>query len=146
MRDKGVTYKHTDNVTFYMIGLGAKNEILENRWKMKTLEQIRRDLKHTERTINILKIDIEGSEWISIPQMVSSGTLRSVNQMQIELHGNGTEHDLKVLRMLYEDGFRLFMRDRNLNCKYSKTGIVRPRTSCMEVAMVRINSKHSTKI
>ncbi|KAL3864851.1 hypothetical protein ACJMK2_006501 [Sinanodonta woodiana] len=139
MRNKGETYKYADNITFYMIGLEAKNTVLRKHWKMKTLEQIRQYLNHTERTISILKLDIEGSEWTSIPQMVSSGTLRSVNQMQIELHGKGTKHTLKVLRMLYNDGFRLFMRERNLSCKYSKAGLVRARTSCMEVSMIRVS-------
>ncbi|KAL3864721.1 hypothetical protein ACJMK2_006494 [Sinanodonta woodiana] len=139
MRNKSETYKYADNITFYKIGLGDKNVVLRNKWNMKTLEEIRHNLNHTERTISILKIDIEGSEWISIPQMVSSGTLRSVNQMQIELHGNGTQHALKVLRMLYNDGFRLFMRERNLSCKYSKAGLIRARTSCMEVSMIRVS-------
>ncbi|KAL3864720.1 hypothetical protein ACJMK2_006493 [Sinanodonta woodiana] len=104
MRNKSETYKYADNITFYKIGLGDKNV----------------------RTISILKIDIKGSEWTSIPQMVSSGTLRSVIQMQIELHGKGTKDALKVLQ-------------RNLICKYSRAGLVRARTSCMEVSMIRLS-------
>ncbi|KAL3872555.1 hypothetical protein ACJMK2_035778 [Sinanodonta woodiana] len=138
MRDKGETYKHGKSITFYMIGLGEENDVLSNQWKIRTLERIRSDLNHTERTIDLLKIDIEGSEWNSIPQMVLSGTLRSVRQMQIELHGRGSSRVLKVLRMLYEDGFRIFMRDRNLNCKYSRKGLARQRTSCMEISLFRV--------
>ncbi|KAK3587724.1 hypothetical protein CHS0354_042678 [Potamilus streckersoni] len=140
MRDKAETYTYAKDITFYMIGLSATNEVLPDQWKMRTLEQIRRDLNHTERTIDILKIDIEGFEWNTLPQMVHSGTLRSVKQMQIELHGRGVSDKLKVLRMLYEDGFRIFMRDRNLNCKYSREGLSRERTSCMEVSMYRVTS------
>ncbi|KAK3587725.1 hypothetical protein CHS0354_042680 [Potamilus streckersoni] len=140
MRDKGEIFNYTNDITFHMVGLGARNEVLQNQWKIRTLEQIRRDLNHTERTIHILKIDIEGSEWTSIPQMIQSGSLRSVKQMQIELHGTGSIDKLKVLRMLYEDGFQIFMRDRNINCKYSSTRFVRQRTSCMEVSMIRVTS------
>ncbi|KAK3582661.1 hypothetical protein CHS0354_031073 [Potamilus streckersoni] len=140
MRDKAETYTYAKDITFYMIGLSATNEVLPNQWKIKTLEQIRRDLSHTKRTIDILKIDIEGSECTTLPQMVHSRTLRFVKQMQIELHGRGISDNLKVLRMLYEDGFRIFMRDRNLNCKYSRKRLSRERTFCTEISMYRANS------
>ncbi|KAK3582663.1 hypothetical protein CHS0354_031075 [Potamilus streckersoni] len=138
MLNMSLSYKYTRYITFYKIGLGPRNEVNPNQWIMKTLGQIRRDLNHTKRQIDILKIDIEGSEWTSIPQMVMSGTLRSVKQMQIELHGSGTKHDLKVLRMLYEDGFRLFMRDRNQDCRYTRSRLARNRTACMEISMLRV--------
>ena len=80
-----------------------------------------------QRTIDILKIDIEGDEWKAIPQMLKSGVLDQVKQLSIEIHFSrrgygkpdfwGNVHSskqLSQLRQLYEAGFRIVMRERNL--------------------------------
>ena len=80
-----------------------------------------------QRTIDILKIDIEGGEWESIPQMISSGALDDVKQISMETHflkerphsatyygGVMPSVQLRCLRQLYEFGYRIFMRERNM--------------------------------
>ncbi|WAR31086.1 hypothetical protein MAR_033628, partial [Mya arenaria] len=74
-------------------------------------------------------IDIEGDEWYSIPQMISSGALDDVKQISMETHyiKRGKQlwgshpipaaDELYALRLLYDKGFRIFMRERNLNSK-----------------------------
>lgn len=115
-------------VWYYNIGLGDKDWDNEKKWEIRTLQTIRKDLKHENTTIDILKIDIDGDEWKAIPQMVKSGTLASVKQIALETHfsrkknkpeqpfwGNiPSDRQLASLRMLFEVGFRIFMRERNL--------------------------------
>ena len=71
-----------------------------------------------QRIIDILKIDIEADEWTAIPEMIQSGVLASVKQIAIEIHYESgkvpAKTQLSVLRRLYEAGFRIVMRDRNV--------------------------------
>ena len=82
---------------------------------------------YLQKTIDLLKIDIEGDEWAAIPQMISSGALDDVKQISMETHFSrerpnvpkywgSTRPDLHLrsLRQLYEFGFRIFIRERNL--------------------------------
>ena len=51
-------HMHSDNVFFYNLGLGAKNNITQNEWTIMTLKSILEKLDHTEvcdvYTVNIL--------------------------------------------------------------------------------------------
>ena len=79
--------------------------------------------------IDLLKIDIEASEWESLPQMVKNNFLgNTVKQIVIELHfysNNETlaRNCLSALRGLSDAGFLVFSRERNTFCpactKYS---------------------------
>ncbi|XP_060574940.1 probable methyltransferase-like protein 24 [Ruditapes philippinarum] len=102
-------------------------------WQMKRLSSVRRSLRHEKRYIDILKIDIEGFEWKVLPDVIQSRDLRYVRQICLEIHfgfsfkhvwsgnrvvdyrytnstwGNVTiANQLKVLRNLYDNGFRIF--------------------------------------
>ena len=72
-------------------------------------------------------MDVEGAEWTSILQMAESGILNQVKQIAVELHfplrglvkpkgwrDQATNIPLLALRRLYEVGFRIVMRDRNI--------------------------------
>ncbi|XP_053394676.1 probable methyltransferase-like protein 24 [Mercenaria mercenaria] len=102
-------------VKFHLVGLGDNVTTNSEGWKMQTFSDIRRTLK----TIDILKIDIEGGEWVSLAHALQSGELRFVKQIQIELHFWGQQRvgmplvrKLTVLKQLYEQGFRIFMHER----------------------------------
>ena len=41
-------YMHSDNVLFYNLGLGSKNNITEKEWNIMTLSAILSKLGHTE--------------------------------------------------------------------------------------------------
>ncbi|KAH3723873.1 hypothetical protein DPMN_049669 [Dreissena polymorpha] len=63
-------------------------------------------------------MDIESFEWNSMLQMIPAGDLDDVRQFAVETHfmhgaipGN---LQLSALRQLYDRGFRIFMRDRNI--------------------------------
>ena len=72
--------------------------------------------------IDLLKIDVEASEWESLHQMVKNNFLgNTVKQIVIELHfygGNETlaRNCLSALRGLKDAGFLVFSRERNTFC------------------------------
>ena len=81
-------------------------------------------------------MDIEGYEWHSIPNIIESGLNKQIRQILIEAHaghryGNpkGTywgnvavANQLRALRLLCENGFRLFMRE-HLLCSLLKINV-----------------------
>ena len=73
-----------------------------------------------QRTIDILKLDAEGVEWPSISQMIDTGDIYRVKQLQVELHfpirGQNFTYQIEVLKKLYDSGFKVFNRERNVFC------------------------------
>jgi len=114
------------NVHFQLKGLDGLDHLSPKGWELRTLDTIMKELDHQYRTIDILKIDIDGPEWTALPQMFKTGTLQRAKQLSIEVHygpmnpgmpnwgGVSSRDQLKVLRGLYNEGFRIFMRERNL--------------------------------
>ncbi|KAJ8305752.1 hypothetical protein KUTeg_016297 [Tegillarca granosa] len=109
------------------------------QWKMKTLKTIRRDLDHIP--IDILKLDIEEWEWFALPEMIYSGSIKDVKQLNIELHlsikilPNYKRYlrCLYILKDLHDLGFRIFWTHRNLWCTFYWGDV--QRTGCHEVSM-----------
>ncbi|XP_060571534.1 probable methyltransferase-like protein 24 [Ruditapes philippinarum] len=172
----GVTIPN--EVNFHLIGLSGKSYIRsspenwrtlqkESRtdWKMQTLNEIIKSLNHTNRNIDILKIDIEGWEWSTLPEIITSGVLPYVKQICIEIHfgygfqvlykakkpvavkftsekwGNVEIPDqLKVLRNLNDTGFRIFMIDpiRHWGTRHVHSPALDVDT-LMELSLVNIN-------
>lgn len=83
---KHITYDESGGeIIFKKIGLGAHSHSSnKNSWKMSTLN----DLMMIEGvpSIHILKIDIEGGEWLVFKELAQSKTLLRVDQLLIELH------------------------------------------------------------
>lgn len=50
------------------------------------MDTIYRQLGHEGRIIDYLKIDIEHSEWVALPQILSSGMMDRVRQLAVEIH------------------------------------------------------------
>jgi hypothetical protein len=72
-----------------------------------------------QRTLDLLKVDVEGSEWSAFEEMMTSGTLANVRQLLVEFHFDKEMRyekirQLRVFRKLYDYGFRSFSRERNL--------------------------------
>ena len=86
MDKEGERFDHSPGVHFYKIGLGAKDETPANGPVVHTLQSIRQLLGHQDRVIDYLKIDIEGSEWDVLPQLMGTGELTHVRQMGVEIH------------------------------------------------------------
>ncbi|XP_070555793.1 uncharacterized protein [Ptychodera flava] len=54
--------------------------------RCRTLESLKKMLHHEKEVIDVLKFDIEGSEFECLPQMIESGVLASVKQLVFEIH------------------------------------------------------------
>ncbi|KAH3810184.1 hypothetical protein DPMN_138573 [Dreissena polymorpha] len=86
--------------------------------------------------------------------MVPAGSLRNVKQIAMETHflskhphlsemfGNDQipgNMQLSALRQLYEAGFRIFMRERNLVLHQKWPGLTRPITNLNEISLIQEN-------
>ncbi|XP_055335044.1 uncharacterized protein LOC129586071 [Paramacrobiotus metropolitanus] len=55
-------------------------------WILKTVQQIRVDLNHTKRKLDVIKMDCESSEMTFLDGEKAAETLRSVGQLALEVH------------------------------------------------------------
>lgn len=133
-------FRYSDRIMFYNVGLGAKvSEITvkDSKWKIKNLQTIMKELGHTDKRIDVLKIDIEGHERQSLPEIIDSGALKNVVQLCMETH---SYYDLGTMRKLYEAGFRLFWAHQNPQAPlYTNSETL---SYGMEVYFVNINLMH----
>jgi len=98
------------NVHFVKLGIGASNTN-----EVKTLDTLLRDNGHSNRTINYLKVDVEGAERDSMMQWFKSGSLANVRQIGIEFHDVPTHSKeyFTIVQELYKLGFVTIMWDIN---------------------------------
>ena len=104
-----------------------------------TVSDMMRELNHTGRRLDVLKIDCEQCEWSCVPpiaEQVSAGTL-SIGQLLVEVHdarlSNGSVH--RFFGSLSRANFRLFHKERNhWGCLGYK---------CLEYAFVHRSHAHA---
>lgn len=73
-----------------------------------------------------MKMDVESSELVALPQMISSGSMKYIRQFAFEIHSPRIQDDtnawykdkLTLFRDLYDIGFRIFWSHRNPACVY----------------------------
>ena len=136
------THQHAPKVWFFQLGIGSKYEKF-NAGYVAPLKYIRADLNHTRSPIAILKIDVEGAEWSSLPEMIASNQLNDVQQLYLEFHALGDKAiELSVLKKLYDIGFRIFWFHANPECSFDSK--IPTRSRCMEVYF--INTRFQAKI
>jgi len=80
------SHKHSKGIQFYDWGLDDRDYVNDYGWKMRSLSSIYQELKHTERILDYLKLDIEFAEWRALPQIIQSGMLSKVRQLHVEIH------------------------------------------------------------
>ena len=86
-----INLNRTSKIHFYNLGLGDRDETWHNdskkNWTMKSLDSIYNNLlRHQGKIIDYLKIDIEFSEFIALPQILASGMMDRVRQLGVEVH------------------------------------------------------------
>lgn len=93
-------HDHSHRIHFFNWGLGDGDKF-DNKlnWTLRSLSSIYNTLseKHGLKIIDYLKIDIESSEWMVLPQIIESGMLNSVRQLGVEIHLNNA-HGIDQLR------------------------------------------------
>jgi hypothetical protein len=98
-----------------------------------SLASIVRQLNHTGRAINVLKIDIEGREWEVLSPLLTKGSLlESVVQILIELHMpplTATQYH-QMMVGLHSLGFVVYSKEPNtLGCA----------GDCIEFSLLRLS-------
>ncbi|OQV12118.1 hypothetical protein BV898_13597 [Hypsibius exemplaris] len=116
------SYQRADRHWFHDIGLNSSTSRLWNReWQTATLPELRKDLGHGMRKINVLKMDVEGAEWGFLRDATVDGSLDGVEQFIVEIHEEDAGDNRvtvvrrEVLRLhgLRRLGFELFHARRN---------------------------------
>ncbi|KAL5013565.1 hypothetical protein ScPMuIL_007835 [Solemya velum] len=138
-------HRRGNNIWFHPIGIGGVSEE-HKRGPMMTLGDLRNKFNHTNRKIDIIKMDVEFMEWSSLPEMLSGSALADVRQLAIEFHigtFNLKKRDkdnyiefLLVLKQMYEAGYRIFQSKMNTYNERNPT-FAKPYVSCQEVSFIR---------
>ena len=149
-------HNRSARVHFYQMGIWHRNGLIvvdrknpDAVWTVMTLSSIYKRFQsvHGDRPIDYLKIDVEGSEWDIIPEIVASGMLDRVKQLGIEIHMayGAVSTDLvrsrvEMLRSLERDhGMIPFDYKINFSCKGHVVGAPE-HYGCAEIAF--FNSKY----
>ena len=106
--------KRGQSITFEKLGVAAKRDKAK---LMDTLGNILKQYHYENKKISYLKMDIEDSELTGLPQWLSDGALKNVQQIAIEVHLRGTQTTiefLKTIQRLYLEGdYRLISYEPN---------------------------------
>eukprot|EP00980_Cylindrotheca_fusiformis_P001183 scaffold323_cov93-Cylindrotheca_fusiformis.AAC.5 len=104
--------------TFHPWGIGVDGEEMEykaNKWVSKGIEPIMKELGHSDRTLDILKIDCEGCEHVVFPVVfdaIAAGRIK-INQIQVEIHGKKFPPVAKFFEGADKAKMRIFHKERN---------------------------------
>ena len=98
-------HKHANQIWFQNLGIEGRN-YQKGTWQLRTLDNITKSLHHNDRVIDILKMDVEASEWPALDQMFESGVLSRVRQLYVEFHSHKAQYlsYFETLRKLYDYG------------------------------------------
>lgn len=132
-------HRRSKNVWFYNSGLAERNYSNERGWRLFTLKSVLDKLKMTDRNIEILKFEVEGSEFSALENMISEHSLRRVKQVMFEMHSYLTAMNAKntvrysnILQGLHQEGFKRYYSHENLGCE-AKLGRAGSRAYCTEL-------------
>ncbi|GFT80973.1 methyltranfer_dom domain-containing protein [Nephila pilipes] len=113
-------HRHSDGIMFYNMGVGefdGKITVTGQTWNMRTFDSILKQLGHWNKTIDVLKLDIEGAEYLVLENILEKGLLNHVNHLCMEIHLPDNPYWTWVLRLLRrieeEAGLRHFSTRNN---------------------------------
>ena len=95
-------------------------------------------------TIDVLKMDIEGSEWPSFAAMYRENSLKNVKQLVFEVHlrEQANVRQFELVRKLETLGFRKFSVHINHYSRFV-TSSGRRLAKCYELSYININFLHN---
>ncbi|CAH1779365.1 unnamed protein product, partial [Owenia fusiformis] len=143
------SHKRMENLWFYNIGLGRVDSdnftprvdqyVKESKlftWKVRTMKSIMEMLGHTNKMIDVLKMDIEGYEFDVISSMIDDGTIKQMRQYVGEWHIFGDQKydyptKYSIAKQLWSYGFKTFNAGVHPRCdKY-----------CFQIDLGFVNTK-----
>jgi hypothetical protein len=144
-------YLRSANVYYYQLGIGSENTVTDKGWKLMTLRSIQAKLHHTEKLIDVVKLDIEYNEWVCLQQMVTDGSLNNVKQLIFEIHTPEVETVQRpsskqdfldmylTLAALEHIGFRKYHYHSNPLGHYTSVRTGKTRSCCYELYYINIH-------
>jgi len=92
-------------------------------------------LNHSNRVIELFKIDIEGSEWRTYKSWLGEGVF--IRQIQVEVHGlhEGVRVAHDFFKFLFDSGYVIFHKEPNLECY-----------KCVEYSFIKLRPSFSEDI
>ncbi|XP_041360024.1 uncharacterized protein LOC121376262 [Gigantopelta aegis] len=100
-------------VQVHAFGLASQNGRTEHGWRVRTLNTIIQEMGHQNKTIDILKIDLDKWEWQALPEVVQSGALNHVTQLLLAMHATtepspeNYRERLIMFEIMYSMNFRI---------------------------------------
>ena len=138
-------HMHSNRVWFYEVGLGAENAVNRAGWRLETLGSILSQAHDLNNIIDVLKFDIEFSEWSCLCTMFNEGVLHNVRQLVFEIHigRQSSAQDyydmMEILLEIERIGFRRFHYHRNPACQYRSKRSGKQLTYCYELFYINTN-------
>ncbi|XP_076456401.1 putative methyltransferase-like protein 24 [Babylonia areolata] len=143
------THRRSDNAWYYKIGIGGSKQQIPDKtgtraqWDIKTLSEIKTMLHHDNVTLDVLKIDVEASEWPALEDAIATGEINRVRQLLIEVHFYQREFrkGLTIFQKMEAAGFRRFRTHLHPGTGRYRNSDVFPveRRCCYELGFVNEN-------
>jgi Methyltransferase domain len=98
-------------VKYHAWGLAAKDD----GGNMKTLSTIQKELGHDQPgyVLEILKVDVEGSEWTVFNPLLEMRDFPFARQLLIELHPTDLNATRRYFELMHEIGYRIAHKEPN---------------------------------
>ena len=102
-----------------------------NSMKFMSLSQTMKILGHTDRVLDILKIDCEGCEWKTFMDWLGESTVQPPRQLLIEVHRSPAPFARNFFYEMKKHGYVIFHKEPNLpGC---------PRGDCIEYSFLKLH-------
>ncbi|XP_033748644.1 methyltransferase-like protein 24 [Pecten maximus] len=137
---------HIDRLLYTPEGINNYTGFSNHR-RMSTLQDIRRHHGHSDKTIDVITLDITPTELVVIPHALQNGDLQTVKQLNLRL-GNPVHilretveayiSRLDVLRDLYVFGFRSWIINEDTKCLFHSEVMHKHVIGCHEVSFLNL--------
>lgn len=118
-------------VNYHYYGLGRDSSNVPQVGQVHNITTVLQMLGHTDRVIDILKIDIEGGEWTSMtPALFECAWPRNIRQILLEMHFRNPRTAESLYMGLQHAGYTQFHKEPNIQFSDG---------SCIEVGFVLLD-------
>jgi len=101
-------------VTFHRYGIAATGD----QGNLKSLPVIIAELKHSDKVIDVFKIDVEGAEFGVFADVETLSVLKKhVRQILLEVHYKSEEQTKQLAKTFTAAGFYTFSKEPNIQAR-----------------------------